>query len=147
MSSLRKRGFTLVDVLLSAIILIIAVFGVIQYRYHSALEMKKAKIYTGGARLAQTLIETWRGLDGDPAFDPAGHFSPDISISAGSGPAKPADHTLLGSYEIQWEGVDYTATMSSRDIGNDVTALNVAVAWPLGNSGNDKEFRLTSYVD
>lgn len=142
-----NKGFTLIDVLLSVVILIIAISGAIQFRYHAAIQTRKAKMRTGAAELAQTLVETWRAEGGADTFDSAAHYSPAITITPASGPAKPSDYNLLGSYAIKWADYDYTATLSSKDIGNGLKALNVIVAWPFGNSNNFKEFRITSYAN
>lgn len=143
----KKKGFTLIDVLLSVVILIIAISGSIQFRYHAAIGVRKAKMRTGASELALMLVETWRGTGGADTFDSASHYNPALIITSAAGPAKPADYNLLGSYAIQWSDFDYTATLSSKDIGNGLKALNVVVAWPFGNSNTDKEYRITSYAD
>ena len=143
----NNKGFTLIDVLLSIVILIIAISGAIQFRYHAALGLRKAKMHNAASELALMLVETWRGTDGSDTFDSITHYNPALIINTSTGPAKPADYSLLGSYAIQWSDYDYTATLSSKDIGNGLKALNVAVAWPFGNSNTDTEFRITSYAD
>jgi len=147
MSYRKAKGFTLIDVLLSAVILITAVSGAVHFRYHAAIQARKANMRNSGAELTLMLVETWRGVDGSDTFDSISHFAPEITISTAAGPSEPSGYDLLGSYAIQWSDYDYTATLSSRDIGNGLIALNVVVAWPLGNSGTDKEYRITSYVD
>jgi type II secretory pathway pseudopilin PulG len=143
----KRRGFTLIDVLFSVVILIVAICGAIQFRYHAAIQVRKANMLTGASELALTLIETWRGVDGADTFDSITHYNPGLAITSATGPAKPADYNLLGSYAIQWSDYDYTATLSSRDIGGGLKSINVVVAWPLGNSNTNKEYRITSYVD
>ncbi len=143
----KKKGFTLIDVLFSVVLLIVAITGAIQYRYHSALGVRKAKMRTAAAELALMLVETWRGVDGADTFDSESHFNSALTINSSTGPANPADYNLLGSYAIQWSDYDYKATLSSKDLGNGLKSLNVIVAWPLGNSNTDKEYRITSYAD
>jgi type II secretory pathway pseudopilin PulG len=143
----KQKGFTLIDVLFSVVLLIIAISGAMQYRYHAALGVRKAKMQTGAAELALMLIETWRGVDGANIFDSESHFNSALTITSSTGPASPADYNAIGSYAIQWSDYNYTATLSSRDIGNGLRSLNVIVAWPFGNSNTDKEYRITSYVD
>ena len=142
-----KKGFTLIDVLLSAVILIITVSGAIQFRYHAAIGARKAKMRTAASELALMLMETWRATGGADTFDSVSHYNPDLVITAASGPDRPSDYNLLGSYAIQWSDFDYTATLSSRNVGDGLKALNVAVAWPFGNSNNVQEYRITSYAD
>lgn len=143
----KHKGFTLIDVIISTVILIVAISGSIQFRYHAAIQTRKANMRTAGSELALMLVETWRGVDGDDTFDTENHFSPALTITSSTGPAMPAAYNLLGSYAIQWSDYDYSATLSSRDIGGGLRALNVIVAWPFGNSNTDKEYRITSYAD
>ncbi len=143
----KIRGFTLIDVLFSVVLLLIAITGAMQYRYHAALGVRKAKMQTAAAELALTLVETWRGLEGADTFDSQGHFNSAMNINSSTGPACPGDYNQIGSYAIQWSDYDYKATLSSKDIGNGLKSLNVIVAWPFGNSNADKEYRITSYVD
>jgi type II secretory pathway pseudopilin PulG len=143
----KQKGFTLIDVLFSVVLLIVAISGAMQYRYHAALGVRKARMQTGAAELALMLVETWRGVDGADTFDSESHFSSALAINSSTGPACPADYNDIGSYAIQWSDYNYTATLSSRDIGNGLRSLNVIVAWPFGNSNTDKEYRITSYVD
>lgn len=147
MSCRNGRGFTLIDVLFSVVLLIIAISGAMQYRYHAALGVRKAKMQTGAAELALMLVETWRGVGGADTFDSEDHFNSALNINSSTGPACPTDYNQLDSYTIQWNDYDYKATLSSRDIGNGLKSLNVIVAWPFGNSNADKEYRITSYVD
>lgn len=147
MTCRKQKGFTLIDVLFSVVILIVAISGAIQYRYHAALGVRKAKMQNGAAELALMFVETWRGVNGADTFDSQSHFNSALPISSSTGPASPTDYNPLGSYAIQWSDYNYTATLSSRDIGNGLRSLNVIVAWPFGNSNTDKEYRITSYVD
>ena len=89
---------------------------------------------TAAAELALTLVETWQGVDGDETFDFIEHYHPALIIRTSTGPARPEHYDLLGTYAIQWSDYDYTATLSSMDIGGGLKALNVAIAWSFGNS-------------
>ncbi|MCF7955317.1 MAG: hypothetical protein K9M75_05910 [Phycisphaerae bacterium] len=143
----KHKGFTLIDVIVSVVILIIAICGAIQFRYHAAIQTRKANMRTAGAELALMLVETWRGVDGDDAFDAIDHCAPELTITLSGGPVMPSGYNWLGSYSIQWNDYDYKATLSSRDVGGGLKALNVIVAWPYGKSNTDKEYRITSYAD
>ncbi|MCF7955365.1 MAG: hypothetical protein K9M75_06155 [Phycisphaerae bacterium] len=142
-----KKGFTLIDVIISVVILIVAISGAIQFRYHAAIQTRKANMRTSAAELALMLVETWRGVDGDDAFDAIDHYAPELTVTSSAGPSMPSGYNWLGSYAIEWNDYDYTATLSSRNIGGGLKALNVIVAWPYGNSNADKEYRITSYAD
>lgn len=143
----ERKGFTLVDVLVSAVILLIAIYGAIQFRYHAALQIRKADMHISGAELGQMLVETWRGTGGSESFDFVSYFSPVMAINAGTGPAEPGDFNLHGSYAVQWEGFDYLTTLSSKELPDGLRALNVIVTWQMGYSNTDKQISLTSYAD
>lgn len=143
----KEQGFTLIEVLFSVVLLIIAITGAIQYRYHAAIETRKANMRNSGAQLAMMLIETWRAADGADTFDTEAHFNSAITITPSTGPACPVDYNPVASYAINWSDYDYEVTLSSRDIGGGLRSLNVAIAWLFGKSGINKEYRITTYVD
>jgi prepilin-type N-terminal cleavage/methylation domain-containing protein len=145
-------GFTLVEVMITILILSVAVIGASGYRYYSALDARKADLRVTAARVGLLLCESWRGVEGVETYDPVAHFQSDLAIAGGSGPAAPEGFTLLGSYEITVNGITYYASLSWKDMGTGLRALNVVVAWPLANPGAlsladmDKLFQLTTYT-
>lgn len=143
----KEKAFTLIDVLFSIVLLIVAITGAIQYRYHAALQTRKASMRTTAAELALMLVETWRAADGADTFDPAAHFNSALTINASTGPAAPIDYNPIATYTINFSDYDYQTTLSSKDLANGLKSLNIIVAWPFGNSGTNKQYRITSYVD
>jgi len=144
-------------------ILLIALIGTSTFRYAAALDGRRADAHTTAARVALALSESWRGIKGDPAYDPTANLGSDLEVAAGEGPDKPEDFTLLGSYTVQFDdgaGVnDYAATLSWKDnqTVSGLRALNVVVAWssreqPVGDNKKDagatadKSFGLTVYT-
>jgi len=109
--------------------------------------IRKMYLYMGGM-----LCESWNGVKGSETYDPSAHFSSDITIATGTGPAKPDGFTLLGSYIITSEGVNYYATLSWKDVASGLRALNVIMAWPLQEptitdfDNTNKLFNLTTYT-
>lgn len=143
----KRKGFTLIDVLFSVVLLVVAITGAIQYRYHAALQTRRAKMQTAAAQLALILVETWRDADGAGTFDSQAHFNSALTITNSTGPASPIDYNPIATYAINWSDYDYQTTLSSKDFGAGLRALNVTVAWEFGNSNTNKEYRITSYVD
>lgn len=156
-----RRGMTLVDAMIAVTILLIGLLGTFILRYSVALDGRRAHAQSTAARIALMLCESWRGINGDENYDPATHLGSDFKVSVGSGPDKPDDFTLLGSYTIAFDtgtGVDdYMTTLSWKDIQTGLRALNVAVAWAsreqLGGTPQqidgvsvDKTFELTVYA-
>jgi hypothetical protein len=142
--------------MVAVVILLIALIGTSSFRYCAAMDARKADAQTMAARVALMLCESWRGINGDVTYDPVAHLGTNLDISqSATGPAKPSDFTLLGSYVVDLDDVhDVThyATLSWKDVQPRLRALNVTVAWaqrgPDGNGNEtvDKSFRLTIYT-
>jgi hypothetical protein len=142
-------------------ILLIGLLGTFTLRYTVALDGRRAHAQSTAARIALMLCESWRGIDGDETYDPATHLGADFKVSEGSGPDKPDDFTLLGSYTIAFDGetgvTNYMTTLSWKDVQSGLRALNIVVAWAsreqLGGTPQqidgvdiDKTFELTVYT-
>ncbi len=152
-------AMTLVEVMGAILILAVAVIGASAYRYHSALDARKADEMATATRIAVLLCENWRGVSGavsgDEAFDPEDYFGHGLSFDASDeGPAVPADFTALATYTIALNGITYYTTLSWKDIATGLRTLNVVVAWNQRGAGSgstafayaDKLFRLTTYT-
>ena len=150
-------AMTLVEVMGSVLILSVAVIGASAYRYHSALDARKADVRATATRIALLLCENWRGVSGavsgDEAYDAEDYFAHGLSFDAsGEGPEVPADFTELATYTIELNGINYYTTLSWKDVATGLRALNVVVAWNQRNTGStafadaDKSFRLTTYT-
>jgi Tfp pilus assembly protein PilV len=143
----NRRGFSLLDVIIASVVLIIAILGTASYRYHSALDERKAAMQTSAARVAMLLCESWRGVQGNTTCNPTAWNLSGVSISAGSGPAVPSGFTALNSYAITTNNFNYTATLSWQNISTGLRALNITIAWPISGSGMpNKSYILTSYT-
>ncbi|MDO8303908.1 MAG: hypothetical protein Q7T18_11765 [Sedimentisphaerales bacterium] len=142
-----RRGFSLLDVIIASVVLLIAILGTASYRYNSALDGRKAAMQTSAARAALLLCESWRGLKGDATCNPTAWNLSGITISAGSGPAVPSGFTALNSYAITTNNYNYTATLSWQNISTGLRALNITLAWPTSGTGTpNNSYTLTSYT-
>jgi len=149
----KKRGaFTLVEVMAATLILTVVVLGAAGYRYYTALDVRKASMHTAASRIALLLSESWRGVKGIETYDPTAHFGTDLAITASGGSSAPGGFTLLGSYTVALNGVNYYATLSWKDVSTGLRALNVVVAWSQKSqvttnvADADKSFKLTTYT-
>ena len=146
-----RRGFSLIDVMVAAVVLAVAVVGTSGFRYHSTLDCRRAERHTAAARAALLLSESWRGTGGDEAYDPVSYLSSNLNIEAGDGPEAPEGYTLLGSYVVTVNGTICYTTLSWQDT-DDLRTLNVQVAWSQRAEGDeslgeaDKSFALTTYA-
>ena len=152
----RRRGMSLVGTMVAVVILLIALIGTSSFRYCAALDARRADAQTGAARVALMLCESWSGVDGALTYDPVIQLGTDLVVTQSiTGPAKPADFTLLGTYKVvlkDFHGVNHYATLSWQDVQPGLRALNVIVAWAQRGAGADgvenvdKTFRLTVHT-
>jgi Tfp pilus assembly protein PilV len=144
----KHRGFSLLDVIIASVVLLIAIVGTCSYRYHSKIDQRKAKLQTSAARIAELLYENWRGASGASTYNPTAYTWPDMTISASSGPTTPTGFTKLNSYAIATNNFNYNATLSWQNISGStgLRALNATVEWSTsGSETADSSFSLTSY--
>ena len=152
----HRRGVSLGSTLVAVVILLIAVIGTSSFRYYSAMDTRRADAQTAAARIALTLCESWRGINGDATYNPVTYLGTNLAITQSTtGPEKPSDFTLLGNYAVDVDdihGVTHYATLSWKDVQPGLRALNVVVAWAQRGSGADgvenidKSFKLTIYT-
>ena len=147
-----RTGMSLVELMVSIVILLAAIIGTSNLRYYAALDAQKAAARIAAARIALMLCESWRGVQGAETYDPAAHFGSSMEVSDSDGPDKPGDFTLLGSYQVVLDGVNYYATLSWKDITSGLRALNIVVSWAQRDRGDsslddtDQTFKLTTYT-
>lgn len=158
-----RSGITLIETMVAAAILLIAVLGTSSARYTAAMESRQARAKMTAARIALVLCESWRGSYGSEDYDPLQLASDDLTIADaadGEGPSVPNGLTSLGTYSIQLNqdddsNVKYYATMSWTDVETGLRALNVVVGWIQRDTGDieyssanlDKTFQLTTYSE
>jgi len=146
-------AMTLVEVMGAILILSVAVIGASAYRYHSALDARKADETATATRIALLLCESWRGVEGDLTFDPGSHLSPELAIQpVGQPPPNPQGFNVLETYRITANGLISTSALLWQDIAPGLRALNVTVFWDWDPDGfgnpkrAKKSFTLTTYT-
>ena len=147
--STKYSGSTLVSSMIAVAIIMIALIGTSQ---------------TEANRIALLLCETWRGIKGDPDYNPVTDLNSNLMISSSNGPDSPDGFTSLGSYTIKLGinnaneedktyHISYYATLSWKDIEPGLRMLNVNISWAQKDSGvdgfenTDKSFSLTFYTE
>jgi len=148
----RCRGFSVVSVMIAMTILLVALIGTSNFKYYSTLDAQEAAAKITASIIGLMLCENWRGIGGIETYDPATSPGSALAIIPSTGPDKPGDFTLLGSYTITLNGANYYITLSWKDVDAGLRALNIIVAWAQrqqGTSGlndTDESFRLTTYT-
>jgi prepilin-type N-terminal cleavage/methylation domain-containing protein len=85
----HRNGLTLIEIMIAMTMIAVGVLGAMMYRYHSALDARKADVQVGAERVALLILEGWKGAAGLPGYDPStiatSLNSPHIAISSPSG--------------------------------------------------------------
>ena len=125
-----SKGFGLIEVMVTILILLIAVTGSLAYQYHTALNARKADLYTTASRIGNVMLETWKGLGSETTFDPVTVFSSEMNITNNNSTQPPAALAeTLGSYLINETNANYYLTLSYRDASSQPRLLNFVIAW------------------
>jgi prepilin-type N-terminal cleavage/methylation domain-containing protein len=132
----QRCGFTLTEVLISIVIVMVLVTGAMGYQYNSTRDVKISEVQATASRIAMLLLEGWKGQQGDTSFDPVVMFGSEMSIQTSTiGPDVPDNSigiplTPLDSYEIVFRGVYYFVTLSyDVSSASKPMLLNATVVW------------------
>lgn len=134
------KGISLIDTMVAITALAIAVLGASSFKYYTTIEVRKATSRADAARLALTLCESWKGLDGDLTYDPVTALSSQLTIStSANGPTEPNEFTELAKCVITFDEVNYFITLSYNDVDTGLRALNTSVCWSHRQYGEDEK--------
>ena len=146
-------GITILEVMISAAIVLLVVLGTAGVRYHTVINARKAEMQLRAARLGSTLCESWRGVDGSTAFNPVTATAPVAKLTTVTqGPAADAAYTVLGHYYHLDDDVNYYLTLAWQDVSSGLRLLNVQIAWDQRDEGKatfsdvNKTLSLTTYA-
>ena len=139
-----RRGFTLLELIIAAVIVGILSVGALGYEYHAMRNVRHAEVQVMASQVGKTILDVWKGLRGVNYYDPATLLGTKLAISSSAiGPTPGADSdgglfTTLGRYQVVSDAVTFYVTCSYKEpsVLNPKT-LNVAVAWRKGfQAGN-----------
>ncbi|MCE5185506.1 MAG: hypothetical protein LLF76_05215 [Planctomycetaceae bacterium] len=136
------RAFTLVEVVISILIIMVLVNGVLGYQYFSTHDVRLSEVQASGARLGLLLLESWKAGGGPAGFDPVAQFGDKMKIEAiAGGPAVPDGEDAFikqGSYGVRMANTYYFVTLSQAEANEqEPQALSVIVAWKKDYSAGD----------
>jgi type II secretory pathway pseudopilin PulG len=131
----RNNGLTLIEVVVSMLVIMIIVIGAVSYMYASMWNARRAEVRITATRIGQLLLETWKvtgpvvnGVWNVTAFNPMVDFGPELpnnfqaaAVDLGGIGAE------LGDYQIQIDGVYYFVTLLYDN--SQPRMLNARVAW------------------
>ena len=123
-----SRGFTLVESLIVAGILVVASMGALSYQYHAARHGRIAKAQITATCTAQLLLEDWKSTGGSRNYDPSSlglGFSSPLQIPSywsegqGIGLGTPLNN---GVHSITIDGFPMLFLLKYRDVETDAEA-------------------------
>lgn len=132
----RRQGFSMTEILVSILVVMILATGALGYQYSSARNVVLSEVHASAARLALLFLESWKGQQADLSFDPTDEFSSDLTIQTSAyGPDVPDNSegdplTELGTYEVVIDNMYYYVTLSYDEASELVPmVLNTTIAW------------------
>jgi prepilin-type N-terminal cleavage/methylation domain-containing protein len=100
----RLRGFTLVEIMVSVVIIIIVALGTLSFQYQSVKHSRIAEAQATASYLGQLLLEDWKSTFGDSGYD---------ATSLGLGFAVPAAPET-GDYKITLDNQTFYLTKNQQ---------------------------------
>jgi prepilin-type N-terminal cleavage/methylation domain-containing protein len=126
----HAKGFGLIEVMVTILLLVVAVTGSMAYQYHAVLNARKADLYATASRISNLMLETWKGAGSLDSFAPETVLSGEMGISStGSTGPSPILPDTLGKYMINENNANYYVTLSYEDNAATARFLNIAIAW------------------
>lgn len=151
------RAFTVLEVVISILIIMVLVNGVLGYQYFSTRDVRLSEVQASASRLGLLLLESWKGSGGIGTFDPLAEFSSELTMETlAEGPDVPEDEgavfVKLGSYGVQMENTYFFITLSKAEATEQEPAiLSAVIAWKKDYSsgeldGTESAVRFSSFV-
>ena len=147
-----KRGFTLIEVMASLVLLAVALVSLLQLRNDAVARAATARSTSIASRLGLSFIhkveagrvaDLFDGFQGDFAEDGFGDFSYMVGIGDGSAFAgDPGSES-----EMAWRDSARTAEEDDSEVAElpEYTRIFLSISWP-GSSGEDASLRLETLL-
>ncbi|MBN2589344.1 MAG: prepilin-type N-terminal cleavage/methylation domain-containing protein [Sedimentisphaerales bacterium] len=78
----HNKGFTLIEILISLVIIAVAVVGAVMFRYFSANNARISDVHTGAGQVCLLILEGWKGAGGHTDYNPNTEIGPEIQASS-----------------------------------------------------------------
>ena len=136
----RNGGLTLIEVMVSMLVIMIILIGAVSYMYGCAWNARRADVRITATRLGQLLLDSWKttgsvdeGIWDVEAFNPADAdfysiLPNDIGTTADGVPGVGTELRNT-RYEVTIDGAHYFITLSYRQDNPNFYLLNACVAW------------------
>ena len=124
----RSRGFTLVEVAVSILLVATIILAALGVRYLAVKQARRGDAYNTAGKLGQMLLEGWRSSGAPATYDPIARFAGQTVIvitTTTMAPPAPTGFTTLGRYQVVLDNVNYYVTLAY--INEDVMTQQPAV--------------------
>jgi prepilin-type N-terminal cleavage/methylation domain-containing protein len=121
----RRNGFSMIEVMLAVALTCIIALGTLGYQYFSVKHGRATDAQFMASRIAQLLLEDWKGESGDADYNPE-------SLRLGFDAPEAGEY---GSYIIVLGNIPFYIDMESSDVDSDAAAgvtlrqIAVTVKW------------------
>ena len=149
----QRDGFTLVEMMISAAIIIIVALGTLSFQYQNVKNSRISEAQVTATRLGQMLLEDWKSTGGDPLYDAT---SLGLGFAASIPPVTGSYNITLDNQTFYIQMAQQLAPVSSGSnpdpvAGITLQELSVTVSWrkDFGNgtiSNSDPTLNLTTFV-
>jgi len=154
-------GFTLIECMIAIVVLLIAMGGVMAFRYYTVSCAERAESQLMAARSACLLSEAWRGQKADASFDPTqqdfeSYFQIEKMLTPGLLGVAPsgswsekldgtAGLTVLGNYRIRVDDKEFLARLLyGADTVPNLRTIHILVVWS-DHRGTRYEYYLPTF--
>ena len=111
----RPRGFTLVEVAVSILLVMTIIVAAISVRYLAVKQARRGDAYNTAGKLGQMLLEGWRSSGAPATYDPIARFAGQTVIvitTTTMAPPAPTGFLTLGRYQVVLDNVNYYVTLA-----------------------------------
>jgi Tfp pilus assembly protein PilV len=122
--SKRYRGLTLIEVVIAAVILFIAILGGLSYQYHTEVQNRIASCNLIAERVAQLLLEDWKNNGGSSTYDPA-----TLELGFLSSEVPDADYYIFTDNLHLYITLGSSVITTDEEAGVTIRQLDVKVRW------------------
>jgi type II secretory pathway pseudopilin PulG len=138
-------GFTLLELVITMMILIVLSVGALGYQYFAAQMAQRAKAEITVTRTARLILDNWKKTGGDENFD-LPSIDPGFTVISGTDKYQITVDELPMTVAIDWQNIEYdsVAIVTLRQI-------QATIQWRLDHKSgqirqNDPSYVMTTYV-
>ena len=73
-----NRALTLIEIMISLLLVAIGIIGAMMFRYYSASNARLADVHAGAGKVGLLVLEGWKGNAGNLSYDPSSDVGPEV---------------------------------------------------------------------